>query len=68
MNETELQNYRDKLKCSFEQIEECFEDYTLDALRNISAEGVDKYFKGASLVCMIGRGWEPVMIYLEEIC
>ena len=67
MNETELQNYRDKLKCSFEQIEECFEDYTLDALRNISAEGVDKYFKGASLVCMIGRGWEPVMIYLEEM-
>jgi len=67
MNETELQNYRDKLKCSFEQIEECFEDYTLDALRNVSAEGVDQYFKGASLVCMIGRGWEPVMIYLEEM-
>ncbi len=67
MNETELQNYRDKLKCSFEQIEECFEDYTLDALRNVSNEGVEQYFKGASLVCMIGRGWEPVMIYLEEM-
>ena len=67
MKETDIQNYRDKLKCSFEQIEECFEDYTLDALRNVSAEGVDQYFKGASLVCMIGRGWEPVMIYLEEM-
>ncbi len=67
MNEIEIQNYRKKLKCSFGQIEECFEDYTLDALRNVSADGVEKYFKGASLVCMIGRGWEPVMIYLEEM-
>ena len=67
MQESELQPYRDKLKCSFEQIEECFEDYTLDALRNLSLDGVEKYFEGASLVCMIGRGWEPVMIYLEEM-
>jgi len=36
-------------------------------LRNLSEDGVDKYFKGASLVCMIGRGWEPVSIYLEEM-
>ena len=67
MQESELQAYREKLKCSFEQIEECFEDYTLDALRNLSLDGVEKYFEGASLVCMIGRGWEPVMIYLEEM-
>ncbi|VAW61582.1 Rubisco activation protein CbbO [hydrothermal vent metagenome] len=64
---TEFQHYRKKLKCSFEQIEECFDDYTQDALRSLSDEGVEKYFKGASLVCMIGRGWEPVMIYLEAM-
>ncbi|VAX12669.1 Rubisco activation protein CbbO [hydrothermal vent metagenome] len=67
MNETELQLYRSKLKCSFEQIEDCFEDYVQDALRNLSNDGIEKYFSGASLVCMIGRGWEPVMIYLEEM-
>lgn len=67
MNEAELQPYREKLKCNFEQIEECFEDYTKDALRNLSDDGVKKHFEGASLVCMIGRGWEPVMIYLEEM-
>ena len=67
MQESDLQTYREKLKCNFEQVEECFEDYTQDALRNLSDEGVDTYLEGASLVCMIGRGWEPVMIYLEEM-
>ncbi|NOZ37298.1 MAG: hypothetical protein GXP11_04370, partial [Gammaproteobacteria bacterium] len=67
MNEIELQLYRSKLKCSFEQIEDCFEDYIQDALRNLSNDGVEKYLSGASLICMIGRGWEPVMIYLEEM-
>jgi len=67
MNETERQLYRSKLKCNFEQIEDCFEDYVQDALRNLSNDGIEKYFSGASLVCMIGRGWEPVMIYLEEM-
>ncbi len=67
MNEIELQLYRSKLKCSFEQIEECFEDYIKDALRNLSNDGVENYLSGASLICMIGRGWEPVMIYLEKM-
>jgi hypothetical protein len=67
MNENELQDYRAKLKCSFEQIEECFEDYVQDALRNLSNKGIDDYLSGASLICMIGRGWEPVSIYLEEM-
>ncbi|MCG6938177.1 MAG: VWA domain-containing protein [Gammaproteobacteria bacterium] len=67
MQEAELQAYRDKLKCSFGQIEECFEDYVQDALRNLTNRGVDQYLSGASLICMIGRGWEPVSIYLEEM-
>jgi len=67
MQEAELQAYREKLKCSFEQIEECFEDYIQDSLRNLSNDGIDKYLSGASLICMIGRGWEPVSIYLEEM-
>ncbi len=65
--ELEYADYRDKLKCSFEQIEDCFDDYMKDALRNLSNKGVEDYLSGASLVCMIGRGWEPVSIYLEEM-
>jgi len=67
MNATDFQKYRDKLKCSFEQIEDCFEDYVQDALRNLSNQGVEDYLSGASRICMIGRGWEPVSIYLEEM-
>jgi len=67
MQDSELQAYREKLKCSFPQIEDCFEDYIKDALNGLSNDGIDKYLKGASLVCMIGRGWEPVLVYLEEM-
>jgi len=67
MQESDLQAYREKLKCNFEQIEECFEDYIQDSLRNLSNKGIDQYLSGASLICMIGRGWEPVSIYLEKM-
>ncbi len=62
-----VQRYRDKLKCSFGQIDDCFEDYLYDALTSLSEKGVEQYLSGASLICMIGRGWEPVSIYLEEM-
>ena len=64
---SELQPFRDQLKCSFEMIDEVFEDCILDAQRRLSNEGVKSYLKGASLVCMIGRGVEPVLQYLEVI-
>ncbi len=67
MQQSDFESYRAKLKCNFKQIDECFEDYVQDALRNLSNEGVDQYLSGASLICMIGRGWEPVSIYLEEM-
>jgi len=64
---TEFQDYRDRLKCSFGQLEEVFDDCIKDALRNLSKEGVDDYLSGASMVCMIGRGFDPVLTYLEEM-
>jgi hypothetical protein len=67
MQESDLQAYREKLRCSFPQIEDCFDDYVQDSLRNLSDEGFEQYLSGASLICMIGRGWEPVSIYLEEM-
>ena len=64
---SEFQDYRKKLKCSFAQIDDCFDDYMKDVLRNLSDQGVEDYLKGASMVCMIGRGFEPVLAYLEEM-
>ncbi len=67
MKDYEIQVYRDKLKCSFGQLDDLFEDCLKDALRQLSNQGVEDYLKGASLVCMIGRGFEPVLVYLEEM-
>ena len=63
----ELQIFRDQLKCSFEQIDDVFEDCILDAQRRLTNQGVKDYLKGASLLCMIGRGVEPVLQYMEVI-
>ncbi len=59
--------YREKLKCGFEQIEPVFDDCMREAEHYLSAQGVDAYLEGASLVCMIGRGVEPVLSYLEDM-
>ncbi|MES9904983.1 MAG: VWA domain-containing protein, partial [Sedimenticola sp.] len=33
----------------------------------LSPAGIKDYLDGASLICMIGRGFEPVLVYLEEM-
>jgi len=67
MNPDIIQLYRDKLQCSFGQLDDVFEECLLDALRQLSNQGVEDYLKGASLICMIGRGFDPVLVYLEEM-
>ncbi|MBF0469921.1 MAG: VWA domain-containing protein [Gammaproteobacteria bacterium] len=67
MSDPDLRLYRDQLKCNFPQLEDVFEDCIHDALRQLSTLGVKHYLDGATLVCMIGRGFEPVLIYLEEM-
>jgi nitric oxide reductase NorD protein len=64
---TDFQQYRDKLKCSFDQLDDVFDDCVKDAIRSLSKQGVDDYISGASMVCMIGRGFEPVLVYLEKM-
>ncbi len=61
------QVYRDQLKCSFEQLDDVFGDCMDEAEVILSEQGIKDYLSGASLVCMIGRGFEPVLVYLEEI-
>ncbi len=66
MNETDLQRYRDQLTCNHPQIDEVFADCLAEALELLDAEGVAAWLEGASLICMTGRGAEPVLVYLEE--
>ena len=63
----ELQHYREQLKCSFKDLDEVFGDCMDEALASLSEQGVKDYLEGASLICMIGRGFEPVLVYLEEM-
>jgi hypothetical protein len=67
MDQELLEQYRNQLKCSFEQLDDTFEDCMLEAFTSLSDQGIKDYLKGASLVCMIGRGFEPVLVYLEEM-
>ena len=67
MNETEIKAWRQRLECNFEQIDHVFEACLEDALANLSPEGVNAWLDGASLICLTGRGVEPVLSYLEEM-
>ena len=69
MSETQsdLQAYRPQLSCNFEQIDHVFEGCMQEAMLVLSEQGIKDYLDGASLICMIGRGVEPVLEYLEEM-
>lgn len=60
-------SHREKLKCGFDQIDPVFDELMDEASHILSKQGVEDYLEGASLICMIGRGVEPVLSYLEDI-
>ena len=70
-NETVIESryaqYRPTLKCNFPQLEDVYDDCMDEAVASLSEQGLKDYLAGASLICMIGRGFEPVLVYLEEI-
>ena len=67
MSEAEKNPYREKLNCGFDQIDPVFDECMEEASALLSEQGVEDYLEGASLVCMIGRGVEPVLSYLEDM-
>jgi len=67
MNDEKLDSYRSLLKCNFKQLDDVFEDCMQEAIVSLSEQGIKDYLHGASVVSMIGRGFDPVLIYLEEM-
>ena len=67
LNEAELKTYRVQLTCNFKDLDEFFPGCMEEATQRLTAQGIKDYLEGASLVCMIGRGFEPVLVYLEEM-
>jgi len=62
----QMQPYWARLGTRFTEVERVFEDRMGEALRLLSPDGVDSYLDCAGFLGRMGRGVEPMLIYLEE--
>ncbi|MBT4934495.1 MAG: VWA domain-containing protein [Rhodospirillaceae bacterium] len=67
ISEDALAEYRDQLSCSFSELDDVFAACMENACVKLSDRGVKDYLSGGSLIGGIGRGVEPVLVYLEEM-
>lgn len=66
LNPEQLQVWRKQLDCGFAQIDAVFADCMDEASSQLSAEGFDDYLREARFLGKMGRGPEPVLIFLQE--
>ena len=62
----ELEAYWKQLDCGFPRVEPVFADCMRAALTTLSKEGVEAYIENARFLGKMGRGAEPILIFLEE--
>lgn len=62
----DLQSYWSQLDCGFPRVAEVFPDCMREALVLLSTQGVDAYIEHARFLGKMGRGAEPILIFLEE--
>ena len=62
----ELRSYWDSLACGFPRVAEVFPDCMRAALAALSDDGVAAYIEHASFLGKMGRGAEPILIFLER--
>ena len=67
LNDEQIQYFREQLSCGFRDLDEFFPHCLEEALKVLSPQGLKDYLDGAGLICKIGRGFEPVLVYLEEM-
>ncbi|MBI1174178.1 MAG: VWA domain-containing protein [Sideroxydans sp.] len=60
-------DYRQILDCRFARVQSVFDDCLAFARRKLSRDGVMAYVEGARNIGKMGRGEEPVLMFLEEI-
>src|SRR3989338_10528906 len=61
----ELEAYWKQLDCGFPRVEPVFADCMHEALSTLSKQGVDAYIEHARFLGKMGRGAEPILIFLE---
>lgn len=71
MTDTEDQHalmaaYGRQLDTRFPQVQEVFEDCMAEALTALTREGVDAYLEAGRVIGKLGRGVEPMLVFMEE--
>ena len=56
-----------KINCNFPRVQHVFGERLAYARRKLTEAGVSAYVEGAERVCKMGRGEEPVLVFLEEM-
>ena len=59
------QKLRDRLDCRFDAVDGVFDECIDEAQRKLSATGLDAYLAQASRLGKLGRGVEPLLVFLE---
>ena len=62
----DLQAHWKELACGFPRVAEVFPEHMRAAMETLSKEGVDAYIEHARFLGKMGRGAEPILIFLEE--
>ncbi len=63
---SELEAYWQQLDCGFPRVKPMFADCMREALTTLSAQGVEAYLDNARFLGKMGRGAEPILIFLEK--
>jgi len=58
--------YWQKLGCNFALVDEVFDECMKEAIARLSATGLESYIENARFIGKMGRGAEPLLVYLEE--
>ncbi len=62
----EIEAYWQKLDCKFAQVNEVFDECIKEAISLLSEEGLAAYLENARTLGKMGRGPEPMLVYMEE--
>jgi hypothetical protein len=62
----QLQSWRQQLDCGFAQVADVFADCMAQACAELSPDGLDDYLTQARFLGKMGRGAEPLLIFLQE--
>lgn len=62
----EFEMYWQRLNCRFAQVDKVFDDCMVEAKALLSRQGLVHYIEHAGFLGKLGRGADPLLVYLEE--